>query len=393
MGGAALYANPRYHRGIAARFHKRYDAIVVGARCAGAATAMLLARSGLSVLVLERGKAGTDTLSTHALMRAAVIQLHRWGVLDAILARGTPIVRRTTFHYGSEVIPVDLKPRDGVEGLVAPRRFVIDAVLVEAARAAGVDFAFGATVVDVVRNGDRITGVVAKLEDGTTEILADRVIGADGMYSTIASLVGAAAYRTAEYTTAVIFSYFDGLGLDGYHWYYNDKVGAGSIQTNDGVCVFAALPPKRFHDDFRTDVAAGHHQVLAECDPDLAARAAAARRTEPFRGFGGRKGYVRQSYGPGWALIGDAAYFKDPLTAHGMTDALVDAEFLARAIAAGTDAALEAYQHERDARTLTFFELTDQIASFTWDLTTVPAIHRKMSEQMKHEANAVLALR
>ena len=352
---------------------------------------MLLARSGLSVLVLERGREGTDTLSTHALMRAAVIQLHRWGVLDAVIARGTPVVRRTTFHYGANVIPVDLKPRDGIEGLIAPRRFVLDAVLVEAARASGVQFAFGATVTELLRKGERVTGVVAKLDDGVVEIAADRVIGADGMYSTIASLVGAQTRRTAEYTTAVIFSYFEGLGLDGYHWYYEDKVGAGSIQTNDAVCVFAALPPKRFHDEAK-DVAGCHQRVLAACDPDLAARAANARRTEPYRGFGGLKGYMRQSYGPGWALVGDAAYFKDPLTAHGMTDALVDAEFLARAIAAGTDAALDQYQRDHDARTTTFFELTDQIASFTWDLTTVPGIHRKMSEEMKREAEAVLAL-
>jgi menaquinone-9 beta-reductase len=374
------------------RFHRRYDAIVVGARCAGAAIAMRLARAGRSVLVLERGREGTDTLSTHALMRAGVILLQRWGVLDAVLARGTPLVTRTTFHYGADVIPIDLKPRDGVGGLVAPRRMVLDAVLVEAARAAGAQLEFGATVTELLRVDGRVTGVVVKLEDGTAEIAADLVIGADGMYSTVASLVGAQPYRTAEYTTAVVFSYYRGMGLDGYHWYFADKVGGGAIQTNDGACVFAAMPPARFRDEVRGDIEAGHRKILAECDPDLAARAAAAQRTEAFRGFGGMKGYVRQSYGPGWVLVGDAAYFKDPLTAHGMTDALVDAELLSRAIVAGTDAALATYQHERDARTLAFFEITDQIASFTWTLETIPVLHKQMSDAMKTEASVVLAL-
>jgi 2-polyprenyl-6-methoxyphenol hydroxylase-like FAD-dependent oxidoreductase len=374
------------------RFHKRYDAIVVGARCAGAAIAMRLARSGLSVLVLERGREGTDTLSTHALMRAGVLLLHRWGVLDTLLARGTPLITRTTFHYGEKTIPIDLKPRDGVAGLVAPRRVVLDAVLVEAARAAGAELVFGATVTEVVRTGDRVTGVIVKLEDGTAEIAADRVIGADGMYSTVASLVGAEVYRAAEYTTAVVFSYYQGLGLEGYHWYYNEGVGAGAIQTNDGACVFAAMPPARFRDSVRADIEAGHRQVLADCDPDLADRCAHAHRTEAFRGFGGLKGYVRGSYGPGWALVGDAAYFKDPLTAHGMTDALVDAELLARAILAGTDTALATYQRERDARTLEFFEVTDEIASFKWNLETLQSMHKRLSDEMKSEANVVLAL-
>src|SRR5688572_33307791 len=103
---------------------------------------MLLARAGLSVLVLDRGKAGTDTVSTHGLMRAGVIQLHAWGVLDAIVRAGTPAVRSTTFHYADTVIPVQLKPRDGIEGLYAPRRFVIDTVLVDAAKGAGAEVVF-----------------------------------------------------------------------------------------------------------------------------------------------------------------------------------------------------------------------------------------------------------
>jgi menaquinone-9 beta-reductase len=357
---------------------------------------MLLARAGLAVLVLERGREGTDTLSTHALMRAGVLQLHRWGLLDEVRRRGTPLVRSTAFHYGDEVVSIDLKPRDGIDGLYAPRRFVLDALLVEAAREAGAELVHGVAVSDLVRSAEgRVVGVVVKdPADGVAvEIAADLVIGADGMRSTVATLTGAAAYRSGRHATALIFSYFEGLGLDGYHWYYRPGVSLGAIPTNDGLtCVFAATSDARFRDELHADVAAGHQQVLGECSPELARLVADARRAERFRGFPGTVGYLRQSWGPGWALVGDAGYFKDPLTAHGMTDALVDAEHLARAAVEGSERALDAYQRERDERTVSFFEVTDRIASFEWDLPAIQGLHRALSDEMKREAAGVLAL-
>ncbi|MEO8701306.1 MAG: NAD(P)/FAD-dependent oxidoreductase [Kofleriaceae bacterium] len=369
--------------------------IVIGARCAGAATAMLLARAGVSVLVLDRGQEGTDTLSTHALMRAGVLQLHRWGILDALRRRETPVVRSTSFHYDDDSLAIALKPRDGVEGLFAPRRFVLDQALVTAAREAGADLVFGVTVTGLLRAGDgRVTGVIVKDHDNhTIEISAKLVIGADGMRSTVAQLVEATQYKTAQHTTAVIFNYFSDIGLDGYHWYYRAGISAGAIPTNDGMtCVFVSIPPSRFHAELAADVAAGHAKVARERDGDLADRIAGAGRHERYRGFAGLHGYFRQPWGPGWALVGDAGYFKDPLTAHGMTDALVDAEHLARAVIAGTDDALSVYQHSRDERSLAFFELTDAIASFSWDVPTLKGLHRKLSEEMKREADGVLQL-
>ena len=154
----------------------RYDAVVVGARCAGAATAMLLAREGLRVLVVDRSRYGADTLSTHALMRGAVVQLHRWGVLETLVAEGTPVVRSTTFHYGDEVIRIPLEFRDGIEGLFAPRRTVLDRVLVDAAREAGAEVVYGVRLVSLVRSGDgRVHGVV--IEDGDGRL---RTVGAGG---------------------------------------------------------------------------------------------------------------------------------------------------------------------------------------------------------------------
>jgi 2-polyprenyl-6-methoxyphenol hydroxylase-like FAD-dependent oxidoreductase len=372
--------------------HSRYDAVVVGARCAGAATAMLLAREGLRVLVVDRSRYGADTLSTHALMRGAVVQLHHWGVLQPVIESGTPVVRSTSFHYGDEVIRIPLKPRGGIEGLYAPRRSVLDRALVDAARDAGAEVVYGVRLVDLARaGGGRIDGVVIEDGDGRLRTVgAGIVIGADGMRSTVAHLVGARPYRTGRHSTAVVFGYFAGLEDDGYHFCYRPGVSAGVIPTNDGLtCVFASVPSERFRGEIRFDPAAGFERVLAECVPEVAKAVSAGRRAGSLRGAPGQAGYFRQAWGPGWALVGDAGYFKDPLTAHGITDALRDAELLAEAATAGSERALQAYQDTRDATSERFFEITDDIASFAWDLESVKGMHLELSDEMKREVAAL----
>src|SRR5436190_19829353 len=116
-------------QGSATITRPRYDAVVVGARCAGAATAMLLARQGASVLLLDRDRHGSDTLSTLALMRAGVLQLHRWGLLDRVREAGTPPIKATSFIYGDETITLPIKPKNGVDALYAPPRTLLDALI------------------------------------------------------------------------------------------------------------------------------------------------------------------------------------------------------------------------------------------------------------------------
>src|SRR5262245_16251873 len=130
-----------------------YDVIVVGARVAGASTAMLLARQGLRVLVVDRDRYGADTLSTHALMRGSVFLLSRWGVLDRVMEAGTPPIRQTRFDYGSESVTVNIKPSSGVEALYAPRRTVLDRMLADAAEAAGAEIRYGLSVIGMLRDG------------------------------------------------------------------------------------------------------------------------------------------------------------------------------------------------------------------------------------------------
>jgi flavin-dependent dehydrogenase len=368
--------------------HTRYDAVVVGARCAGAATAMLLAREGLRVLVVDRSRYGADTLSTHALMRGAVLQLHRWGRLEAVEAEGTPVVRATSFHYADEVIRIAIKPRDGIEGLYAPRRTVLDRVLVDGAREAGAEVAYGARLVNLARSSDgRVDGVVIEDAEGHLRCVgAGIVIGADGLRSTVADLVKARPYRTARHASSVVFGYFSGLPRDGYHWHYRPGVAVGIIPTNDDLtCVFASVPSRRFLKEIRFDPAGGFARVLEECSPELARSVADGTRSGNLRGFPGRPGFFRQSWGRGWALVGDAAYFKDPITAHGITDALRDAELLARAVGEGTERALADYQATRDALAIGLFEVTDEIASFEWDLPAAREMHLRLSDEMKRE--------
>jgi 2-polyprenyl-6-methoxyphenol hydroxylase-like FAD-dependent oxidoreductase len=369
-----------------------FHIVVVGARCAGAATAMLLARKGLRVLVVDSGREGSDTLSTHALMRGGVMQLARWGVLDAVKAAGTPTVRTTSFHYQEEVLEVAIKPQAEVDGLYAPRRTVLDRLLVDAARQAGVELRFGARVQGLVRAADgRVTGVVTRTEDGeVTEVRAELVIGADGMRSNVAKLVEAPVYRQGKHAAFSIFGYWAETGLEGYHWHYAPGVSVGTIATNDGeVCAFAAAPSERFEREARHDVEACYQRVLEECSPKLAATLARGRMVGALRAFPGQAGFFRQSHGPGWALVGDAGYFKDPITAHGITDALIDAEALAQAVMRGGEDALADYQRVRDERAVGLFEVTDQVASFDWDMQSVRELHKTLSKEMKREGELV----
>jgi flavin-dependent dehydrogenase len=356
----------------------RYDTIVVGGRVAGAATAMLLAQQGQRVLVLERGTHGSDTLSTHALMRGGVLQLERWGVLGDIVDAGTPPVHATTFHYPDESIVVDLK-----EPLYAPRRTVLDAALIDAAWDAGVDVQFSTRVNHLVTGLDgRVTGVAGTDARGQQFwASADLVVGADGIRSVVARAAGARVERTGFFAMASIYGYWSDIDTTGYEWVYGLDRAAGFIPTNDGqTCVFVGLTPKQFA-AAKGNISAAYLDALARV-PQLHDRLAGAHPPARLRSFPGMRGYMRQAAGPGWALVGDAGYFKDPTTAHGITDALRDAELLSRAVVSNT---LADYQAERDRLSTKLFALTDAIASFQWNLDELRQLLLALSGSMRHE--------
>jgi 2-polyprenyl-6-methoxyphenol hydroxylase-like FAD-dependent oxidoreductase len=374
-----------------------YDVAVVGARAAGAATACLLARSGLRVLLVDRARYGADTLSTHALMRGGVLQLSRWGLLDEVIAAGTPPVRRTTFRYANTVVPIPIKSSHGVDALYAPRRTVLDPILVDAAVAAGVDVRFGIAVTDVERaNHGTVTGIVGRTRDGQPFRAGARiVIGADGIRSTIAERVGAPVERLGTSAAAVTYGYWSGLATDGYEWNFRPDAASGVIPTNDGqVCVFASASPRRIGRGGLEPLV----RIVAESSPNLASRLAAATPPSALRTFTGQPGHVRRSWGRGWALVGDAGYFKDPLSAHGLTDALRDAELLARGViavvvdGAAEDDALAGYQTTRDALSAALFDVMDVIAGHRWTDDEIADLLLQLSAAMADEVDALAAL-
>jgi 2-polyprenyl-6-methoxyphenol hydroxylase-like FAD-dependent oxidoreductase len=372
----------------------KVDVVVVGARCAGASTAMLLARAGARVLVVDRGAYGTDTLSTHALMRGAVLQLQRWGVLPSVVAAGTPPVTCTTFDYEHERVTLEMEAKFGVDALYAPRRVLLDGLLSAAATEHGADVAYGVRVDDVIRDASgRVRGITVNARGGRRRIMADLVVGADGLYSTVAQAVGAERVLEGRHASGSLYTYWQQLPVNGYYWLFRPGGGMAAIPTNDGAtCLVVSIPSHRFRLDVRGDAASAYRRLLREVAPDIASRLEAATQMEPVRGFGGHRGFVKRGAGPGWALVGDAGYFKDPLTSHGITDALRDAELLARAAITGTSAAFEEYDRTRLDLSRRLFEVTDELAGLEGAGVASQALHREFSREMSRECRMIQGL-
>jgi flavin-dependent dehydrogenase len=348
------------------------DIVVVGARCAGAATAMLLAEAGHDVLVLDRDTFPSDTVSTHVLARSGMVQLHRWGLLPALHDSGAPRLTTVEFHADDDVVVRTVKDRYGVDHLLAPRRIVLDDVLQGAARRAGARLLTGVSVDGVVTDaGGRVVGVRAHDDRGGIRVHARHVVGADGLGSRVARSVGAPIVDQRRTTGATLFAYLEG-DWSSIEYHLGDHAFAGVFPTHGGeACVWVST----------TEATARRHQrraprdgvltgLLAELAPRLAARVAGGRQTSPVRGMLRMPNHVRQASGPGWALVGDAGYHRDAITGFGISDALRDAELLAAALDAALRdpadeaAALAAYGTTRDRMSRPVLDLTVELAGF-----------------------------
>jgi flavin-dependent dehydrogenase len=363
---------------------------------------MLLARAGARVALVDRGRYGSDILSTHGLMRAGVLQLTRWGLLPRIVAAGTPPIRATTFHYtDADPVRISIRPSAGVAALYAPRRQLLDRVLVDAAAAAGAEVRHETRVSDVLRDcSGRVSGARVVDASGARDLSARFVVGADGISSVVAREVGAATLSRGRWASAVQYAYYRGTQATGYEWAYGDGAAAGLIPTNDDLaCVFVATTPERMRTLRVERTAEGtFHALLRLASPGLATRLARATRVGRQYGWAGRQGFIRRSGGPGWALVGDAGYFKDPISTHGLTDAMRDAELLAGAVLEGLsgavpeDLALEAFQTRRDQLSAQLFQVSDEIAAYDWDGDEVQGLLRRVSAAMTDEVELLEAL-
>ena len=332
-----------------------YDAIIVGARCAGASLAMLLARHGRRVLALDRAHFPSDTVSTHFLWPRTTAALARWGLLDALAATGCPLIEAVNMRAGSVAFRGRPEPVDGTAAMYCPRRTVLDKLLVDAAREAGAEVREGALVRDVIRESGRVVGVRG---DGFEERAAV-VVGADGMTSGIAEAVGAAMNPSHPSLTCGFYAYWSGVPTDGVEFYVRAGRDILVFPTHDGLtCVWVGRVNEQWP-AYRADI---EGQYLSGLDAAVLDRVQRGRRETPFKGTHRLPNFYRDCAGAGWALVGDAAYHRDPLTGMGIGDAFLGAKLLAEAIDRGLgsdlDVALKGYQETLREKTAAVFEYT-----------------------------------
>ena len=309
-----------------------HDVIIVGSRCAGAPLGMLLARAGHKVLMVDRARFPSDTMSTHILQPAGAARLKRWGLLDKTFETNCPPITKAWMSTApGEAMEMEISEDLGIEGLVAPRRTVFDKLLVDAAVEAGAELAEGVSVDSLIQDGDRVTGINGHTSEGNFQAEARFVVGADGRHSVVAREVNAPMVADHGPTSSGFYTYYRNLPLDGVEGYLHEGVFAVAAPTNDDLTIIAIAVPMDEFDDLRRDVESGFLATLDRVG-DLGARARAAERVERFVGASAVPNYLRKVQGPGWALIGDAACDKDPAPADGISDAFRAAEYLADAL-------------------------------------------------------------
>ena len=346
-----------------------YDSIVVGARAAGSPTAMLLARAGHRVLLLDKAHFPSDTMSTHFLAVSATEQLDRWGLLAAVRTSGCPMIEKITWEFEGTYFETPFPPIEGMRECYAPRRYVLDEILVRGAKDAGVELREGFVVRELVTEGDRVVGIRGRDAEGhDREERARIVIGADGRNSLVAREVGASQYHESPPSTFIYYSYFSNLESHSIEVYTDPGLAIVVFPThNDQTAISVSRPHAEFR-EFKRDIE-GNFARAVERYPRLATRFSDAKREEPFKGTSVLPHFLRVPRGDGWALVGDAGLYRDPLGGPGIPDAFRDAEHLAEAIDAGLrgvepiDAALERFHRERDAVAIPVLGLIAQIAA------------------------------
>jgi flavin-dependent dehydrogenase len=347
-----------------------YDAIIVGARCAGSPLAMLLARKGYRVLLLDKATFPSDTVSTHHIHQPGVARLKRWGLLEKVRASNCPPTTEIRFDVGPFALAGTPPPAEGgVAEAYAPRRRVLDKILADAAAEAGAELREGFSVEELTTEGGVVTGVRGRDRGGRTVAEKARVVvGADGARSLVARAVRAPVYLDRGMLTCNYYSYWSGVPLDSVELYPREGRLIVADKTNDGLTMVTVVWPRGEFDRVRSNVEAEFMRSLDDHAPALAGRVRAGRREERFAGSGFLPNLFRKPYGAGWALVGDAGYVKDPATAQGITNSFSHAEMLAEALdegfsgRRGVGEALADYERRRNAEVMPMFEHTCRLA-------------------------------
>lgn len=348
-----------------------YDAIIVGARCAGAPTALLLARKGYKVLLLDRGTFPSDMpFSNHYVHQTGSARLKRWGLLDTLKASNCPPILTNHFDYGAFSLTGSPVPAEGgVTEAFAPRRLKLDPILVNAAVRSGAELREGFSVQEVTFEDGRVTGIRGHEKKGPMVTEHARItVGADGMFSVVAKAVQAPEYKAGPALEGSWYAYYSGVPMVGWHLWLRPGNVIFAYNTNDNLSLIGVAFAARDLPTVRGNVEKHHSSVIAQHAPELWQRMQAGKRESRYVG-GAIPSHVRKPYGLGWALVGDAGYQKDPCTASGITDAFGSAEWLAEAIDAGLsgrkplEEALAIYEQTRNQAELPYFDLTTQLAA------------------------------
>jgi len=347
-----------------------YDAIVVGARCGGSPTAMFLARNGYRVLLVDKSSFPSDTMSTHFVHPPGLAALERWGLLERLALTGCPPVDTYSFDFGPLTISGSPQPIDGIGHGYCPRRTVLDKLLVDAAVEAGVELREGFTVDEILASDGTVTGIRGHSKGGGDVIEKARVvIGADGKHSLVAKTVKAEQYNERPSHLAMYYAYWSDLPADSFETKIRaeHRRGWACIPTHDDLAVVPFGWPVEEFQENRKDIE-GNFLKAMDLAPEFAERVRGATRESKFIGSAELPGYVRKPYGPGWALVGDAAYHKNPITAMGINDAFRDAEFLAGALhdafsdQRSYEEGMSEYQRARDHDAMPVYDFTDDFA-------------------------------
>jgi flavin-dependent dehydrogenase len=344
-----------------------YDVLIVGARVAGASLALLLGQRGYRVLLIDRDRFPSDTLSTHFMGTAAVPLLAKLGVLDDVEAGGFRRMTRTRTWVEDCLFEGPIAP-DGSYAL-APRRDCLDATLIRHAVSRGsVEFWEGAVAEGLIEEEGRVVGARISRSGQRHTVRARVVVGADGKYSKVAAWVRAACYNEVPAMRPGYYGYYHGVGAlteTALELFYSQRRIGFIFPMQPGVdCLGLALQPDEF-DVFRKSP----RQAFEDCFRTLSgmtARLEGARLEGKLRGMRGVDNCMRVPYGPGWALTGDAGCLKDPITGIGIEDALKQAFLLADALAAtlagaAWEATMGAFQQQRDEALLPLYNYTIQI--------------------------------
>ncbi|MFC3572156.1 NAD(P)/FAD-dependent oxidoreductase [Streptomyces yaanensis] len=349
-----------------------FDAIVVGARCAGAPTAMLLARAGYRVLLLDKAPTGTDTLSTHLIHQPGVAALARWGLLDAVRASGCPPLDHAVYEVADIRLEGCARGVEGQRASFAPRRHVLDAILVEAAAAAGVEVRDRCRVTGLLRDDSgRVIGVEGSHDGRSFTERAHLVIGADGMRSTVARLTQAPYTVEDPRLTCAYYTYWADVPAT---LELHERPGSwvAAVATHDAATLVLAYFPQSRFEAVRTDARRAYLEQIRTTAPALYERLRGREPVERLRGTGDQQNFFRQAAGPGWVLVGDAGHHKDSITARGISDAFLQVDALVRRLdgllggdPAELDAALREFAKERDAALTPGYESTLGVARLT----------------------------